>query len=129
MIIFVGNLSRFVSEEVLRGLFEPFGEIKSVKIIKDKLTGQSRGFGFVEMADDSAAQQAMAELNDKEVEGRQIRVNEARPQEQRPRTAGGGSRGGFGGGGSRGGYQGGGRGGMGGGNGGSRGGGWQSRSF
>lgn len=106
MVIFVGNLSRSVTEEQLRVLFEPFGEVKSVRIIKDKLTGQPRGFAFVDMPNKDEATQAMNDLNNKEVDGRQIRLNEAREQEPRAprpmgerRSYGGGSTGGNGGGG------------------------------
>lgn len=91
MNIYVGNLSRKVSEEQLKQTFEPYGMVESVKIIKDKLTGMSRGFGFVVMPNDDEAQAAMAALNNQAIEGRNISVNEARPQEQRPmRSPGGG---------------------------------------
>jgi cold-inducible RNA-binding protein len=101
MVIFVGNLSRSVTEEQLKGLFEPFGEVKSVRIIKDKLTGQPRGFAFVDMPNNDEAQQAMTDVNNQEVDGRQIRLNEAREQEPRaPRPMGerrsyGGGNGGY----------------------------------
>ena len=107
MNIYVGNLSRSASEEQLRELFEQYGQVTSVKIIKDKFTGDPRGFAFVEMASSDEANQSIAELDGKDFEGQSIRVNEARPREARPRggsQGGGGSRGGFGGGG--GGYRG-----------------------
>jgi RNA recognition motif-containing protein len=100
MNIYVGNLSRKVTEEQLKQLFEAHGVVESVKIIKDKLTGMSRGFAFVVMPNDEEAQQALAQMNNQAIEGRNINVNEARPQEQRPARSfggGGGSRGGFGG--------------------------------
>ena len=117
MNIYVGNLSNEVTEEDLKQAFEPFGEVESVKIIKDKYTNRSRGFGFVEMATKADGQSAIDGLNGKELKGRTLNVNEARP-----RTEGRGRGGGYGGGrkgqgGSRRG-QGGGRGGYGGGRGG-----------
>jgi RNA recognition motif-containing protein len=117
MKIYVGNLSYEVTEEDLRLALEEFGQVESVTIIKDKYSGQSKGFGFVEMASQAEGQSAIEGLNGKELKGRALNVNEARP-----RTESRGSRGGPGGG--RGGY-GGGRGGQGGGRGGPRGG----RSF
>jgi RNA recognition motif-containing protein len=80
MNIYVGNLSFDVSEENLRQAFEPFGQVSSITIIKDKYSGQSRGFGFVEMPDRAQAQAAIEGLNGKEVLGRQLSVNEARPR-------------------------------------------------
>jgi RNA recognition motif-containing protein len=125
MNIYVGNLSYRTTEDQLQELFETHGAVSSVKIIKDQFSGQSKGFGFVEMADDSEAQTAISELNETSLDGKNITVNEARP-----RTEGGGNRGGGGysGGGNRGGggggYSGGGnRGGGGGGYGGNSGGG------
>ncbi len=110
MRIYVGSLSNEVTEEDLRLAFEPFGQIESVDIIKDKHSGQSKGFGFVEMAAKEEAQSAIEGLNGQELKGKELTVNEARP-----RPEGRGGKGGFGGG--RGG-QGGGRGGYGGGRGG-----------
>ena len=110
MNIYVGNLSREVTETDLREAFEAFGQVSSVKIITDRDTGESRGFGFVEMPTKADAESAIGGLNDKELKGKALNVNEARP-----RTESRGSRGGYGGG--RGG-QGGGRGGQGGGRGG-----------
>ncbi len=90
MNIYVGNLSFSTTEEELKQLFTEFGEISSVSIIKDKFSGQSRGFGFVEMPDSSQGQAAIAGLNGKDMGGRALKVNEARSQ------AGGGGRGGSG---------------------------------
>lgn len=124
MKIYVGNLSRDATEEELRELFAQFGEVTSVNIIKDKFSGESKGFGFVEMPSSGEAQAAMPALNGKAFKGRTLNVNEARPQVDRrggpgQRSGGGGGyRGGSGGGGG-GGY----RGGSGGGGGGRSGGG------
>lgn len=85
MNIYVGNLPWSTTEESLRSLFETYGEVDSAKVITDRETGRSRGFGFVEMPDDSAAQSAIDDLNDKDFEGRNLRVNEARPRDDRPR--------------------------------------------
>jgi RNA recognition motif-containing protein len=84
MNIYVSNLSFNVQDEDLRDFFTPFGEVTSAKIIMDKMTNQSRGFGFVEMSDDSAAQNAITGLNEGVVEGRTVKVMEARPREDRP---------------------------------------------
>jgi RNA recognition motif-containing protein len=81
--IFVGNLSFGVTEEAVRYLFEQYGSIERVNIIKDRDTGQSRGFGFVEMTGADEAQRAIAALDGKELEGRPLKVNEARPREDR----------------------------------------------
>ena len=113
MNIYVGNLSNEVTEEDLKQAFETFGEVESVKIIKDKYTNRSKGFGFVEMPSKAEGQSAIDDLNGKELKGKALNVNEARP-----RTGSRGRGGGYGGdrkgeGGSRGG-QGGGRGGYGG---------------
>ena len=80
MNIFVGNLSREVKDEDLRNLFETFGEVASVNVVKDKFSGESRGFGFVEMSAKASAQSAITGLNGKELKGRTINVNEARPR-------------------------------------------------
>jgi cold-inducible RNA-binding protein len=114
MNIYVGNLSNEVTEEDLKQAFETFGQIESVNIIKDKYTNRSKGFGFVEMASKSEGQSAIDGLNGKELKGKALNVNEARP-----RTESRGRGGGYGGG--RGG-QGGGRGGRGGSRGGQKGG-------
>ena len=101
--IYVGNLSYEVTEDDLRAAFEAHGEVSSVAIIRDKMSGKSRGFGFVEMPDKNQALAAIQALNLQEVRGRAITVNEARPKgEGAPRGGGGG-----GGGGGRGGYGGG----------------------
>ena len=79
MNIYAGNLNYNLSEEELEKVFVEYGEVTSVKIIRDKYTDQSKGFGFIEMADDAAAQKAIDELNGTEVKGRELRVNQARP--------------------------------------------------
>ncbi len=84
MNIYVSNLSFNVQDEDLREFFAPFGEVTSAKIIMDKITNQSRGFGFVEMPDEAASKKAIAELDGATVENRTIKVNEARPKEARP---------------------------------------------
>lgn len=131
MKIYVGNLSYNLSENELKDVFTPYGEVASVKIMTDKFTGRSKGFAFVEMPNDAEANNAIQGLNDVEVAQRSIKVNEARERtfdNNRPRTGGGyggnrggGDRGGYGGGGNRGGGYGGG-GNRGGGYGGNRGG-------
>ena len=93
MNIYVGKLSYEVTEEDLRLAFEPFGQVESVAIIKNKRSGQSKGFGFVEMASKAEGQSAIDGLNGKELKGRALNVNEARP-----RSESRGSRGGYGGG-------------------------------
>ncbi|MDH7459726.1 RNA-binding protein [Chitinophagaceae bacterium 26-R-25] len=85
MNMYVSNLDFQVREEDLRALFAPFGEVTSVKVIKDRETGRSRGFGFVEMSSDEAANKAIASLNNKELEGRAISVSQAKEREDRPR--------------------------------------------
>jgi RNA recognition motif-containing protein len=127
--LYVGNLPYTISESELQGLFEAHGSVQSAQIIIDRDTGRSKGFAFVEMGNDQEAQAAIAALNGKEVGGRALTVNEARPREERSKT-GGGSRGfggGGGGGGGRGGYGGGGGGGSRGGYGGGGGGGGRGR--
>ena len=94
MNIYVGSLSYNVTEEDLKQAFEPFGEVESVSIIKDTYSGRSKGFGFVEMPAKSEAQSAIESLNGKELKGRTVEVNEARPRSK-------GRRGGSGGGGRR----------------------------
>ncbi len=83
MNIYVGNLSYGSNDETLRSLFEPYGEVVAVNIIIDRNTGRSRGFGFVEMGSDEEAKAAISELDNKEFEGRQLKVNEARPKPDR----------------------------------------------
>jgi len=88
MNIYIGNLAREVTEDELRALFEPFGEVTRVVIIKDRYSGESRGFGFVEMPSRTAAEKAMKELDGKEFRGRNLRVNEARPRTERRKPRG-----------------------------------------
>ncbi len=128
MNIYVGNLSWTMTDEDLTNLFTQYGAVTSGKILKDKMNGRSKGFGFVEMEDDEAARNAIANLNETEVMGRKLIVNESQPRQEgeggyKKRSGGGGfggggykkgGSGGYGGGGNRGGY-GGGRGGSGGG--------------
>lgn len=85
MNIYVGNLSGEISEEDLREAFEAFGQVRSVTIIKDKFSGESRGFGFVDMPTKAEAQSAMTSLKGKELKGQVLKVNEARPRSKRPR--------------------------------------------
>ena len=80
MNIYVGNLPYTVEEEELRQVFEPFGQVASAKVIMDRATGRSKGFGFVEMANNEEAQSAISGLNEQEFKGRTLRVNEARPR-------------------------------------------------
>jgi RNA recognition motif-containing protein len=94
MNIYVANIPWKASEEQLKQLFAEYGEVSSAKIIMDKVTQRSRGFGFVEMADDTAGRNAINELNGADFLGKNLVVNEARPREDRP--AGGGNRGGGG---------------------------------
>ena len=89
MNIYVGNLSYQTTEDELRDLFAEFGDVVSAKLIVDKFTGQSKGFGFVEMSNNSEAQKAMDELNGRDVNGRGITVNQARPRQERSRGGGG----------------------------------------
>jgi RNA recognition motif-containing protein len=109
MNIFVGSLPFKVEESELKEVFEEFGEVTSVKIIIDRETGRSKGFGFIEMPDDEAAQKAINDVNGAELYGRTIVVNQAEEKKERP-SGGGGYRGGSGGGGgyNRGGNSGGG---------------------
>ena len=119
MKIFVGNLNYATRDEGLRAAFSQYGEVSEATVVLDRETQRSRGFGFVEMPDSNAANEAIRSLNGQEIDGRPVTVNEARPREDRgPRRGGfGGDRGGFGGGGGGGG-RGGDRGGFGGGGGG-----------
>ncbi|MBC8216330.1 MAG: RNA-binding protein [Candidatus Marinimicrobia bacterium] len=84
MNIYVGNLPFKFSEQELSELFAEFGSVTKVQIITDKYTGRSKGFGFVEMSEKEDGEKAISELNDKEVHGRALKVNEARPREDRP---------------------------------------------
>ncbi|MGE0206757.1 MAG: RNA recognition motif domain-containing protein [Candidatus Babeliales bacterium] len=87
MNIYVGNISYTLTEDRLKSLFEQFGDVTTAKIIIDKMTGKSKGFGFVEMATSEGAQAAIAGLNGKEVDGRQLRISEARAREEQPRRS------------------------------------------
>ena len=102
MNIFVGNLSFDTKDDTLRQTFEAYGQVTSARVITDRETGRSRGFGFVEMASAEEGQAAIAALDGKEMDGRPLKVNEARPKEEGDRGGRGGGRG-FGGGGGRGG--------------------------
>src|SRR5690606_21252379 len=93
MKLYVGNLSYSVDNASLEELFAPFGSVRSAQVVTDRDTGRSKGFGFVEMADDNAARAAIAQLNEKDLDGRPLTVNEARPREER---GSGGRRGNFG---------------------------------
>ena len=93
MNIYVGNLNYNLTEEEVAGLFSQYGEVVSVKLVKDKETGRAKGFGFVEMADDQEGAEAVAKLDGADVQGRNIKVNEAKPKEEgqsnfRPRSGG-----------------------------------------
>ena len=92
--LYVGNLSYSTTEGNLSEFFSTVGEVDSVNLITDRMTGRSRGFAFVEMAEESAAQQAIAELNGKELDGRALKVAEARPRKERRDSWGGGGGGG-----------------------------------
>jgi RNA recognition motif-containing protein len=93
MNIYVGNLSRDASDSDLRDAFQAFGEVSSASVIKDKFSGEGRGFGFVEMPNKSEAEAAISALNGKSLKGRNVTVNEARPRVDRPRGGFGGGRG------------------------------------
>ena len=99
MNIYVGNLSPDVTEDDLRQAFESFGQVETVNVLKDRFTGEPRGFGFVDMPSNSEAQAAISDLNGKDIKGRSINVNEARPRTPSRGGGGGGGRGG-----GRGGY-------------------------
>ena len=113
--LYVGNLAYGTNDAGLRSFFESAGEVKSAEVVMDRMSGRSKGFGFVEMAADDGAQNAMNTLNGSDLDGRPVKIDFAKPKEDRPPRTGGGGGGGYGGGG--GGYGGGG------GGGGSRGGG------
>src|SRR3989339_773870 len=98
MNIYVGNLSQQATDQDLEELFKEFGAVTSVKIIRDMFTGESKGFAFVEMNDKTAGAKAIEALNTKELKGKKIVVNEARPKTDNRRGGGGGNRGGGGGG-------------------------------
>jgi RNA recognition motif-containing protein len=121
MKLYVGNLSFQTSSQDLEELFGAAGTVESASVVEDRETGRSRGFGFVEMSSQAEGEAAIAQFDGKEVGGRQLKVNEAKPREDRSGGGGGGGRGGYGGGGGgRGGYGGGGGGGGYGGGGGGR---------
>ena len=82
--IYIGNLPFSITLDGLKELFSPYGQIEDAIVMADKFTGRSRGFGFVTFADDSDADKALAEMNNKVIEGRELKVNEARPLEERP---------------------------------------------
>ena len=108
MKLYVGNLSFNTSTQDLSELFGTVGTVESTNIIEDRETGRSRGFGFVEMSSKEEGKSAIEQLNGKEIDGRALTVNEAKPREDRPRGGGGGGgRGGYGGGGGGGGGRGG----------------------
>ncbi len=90
MNIYVGNLAYEVTDEDLSETFSPFGEVTSARVIRDRFTDRSRGFGFVEMSNDTEAQTAIDEVNGKEIKGRAVTVNQARPREDRGGGGGGG---------------------------------------
>jgi RNA recognition motif-containing protein len=98
MNIYVGNLPYDLNEEEIKALFAEFGEVSTVTLVNDRESGRPKGFGFVEMADDSKGEAAIAALNGKEIKGRTIRVDKATPKTERPRGGGGdrGGRGGYG---------------------------------
>jgi RNA recognition motif-containing protein len=101
MRLYVGNLSYSITSQALEALFAEYGQVKSAQVVMDRDTGRSKGFGFVEMVDANEAREAIEGLNLREVEGRSLTVNEARPREERGggggRRGGGGGRGGYGG--------------------------------
>ncbi|OGB97696.1 hypothetical protein A3F06_01225 [candidate division TM6 bacterium RIFCSPHIGHO2_12_FULL_36_22] len=96
MNIYVGNLPYSLTEEGLEELFKAYGKVSAVRIIKDKFTGNSKGFAFVEMATEDAAQEAIDALNGKEIDGRALRINKALPPQQKERSGNGGGAGGRG---------------------------------
>lgn len=85
MNIYVGNLPYSTTNDDLQAMFAAFGNVTSANVIQDKFTGRSKGFGFVEMSDNGEAQSAIADLNGKDIDGRPLTVNEARPRDDRPR--------------------------------------------
>jgi cold-inducible RNA-binding protein len=95
--IFVGNLSFGATEDAVRSMFEAYGAVERVSIVTDRETGQARGFGFVEMSSNAEADRAIAGLNGKELDGRALNINEARPKNERSGGGGGGGRRGGGG--------------------------------
>lgn len=100
MDIYVGNLAYATTDETLKSAFSEFGEVTSARVVTDRMSGRSKGFGFVEMPDNAQAQAAIDALNGRELDGRTLRVNESQPKPREDRRGGGfgGGRGGFGGG-------------------------------
>ena len=96
--VYVGNLSYGTTDSDLRTMFEEFGSVESAQVIMDRETGRSKGFGFVEMGSQQEAEAAIKALNGKDMDGRALTVNEAKPREDRGGRSGGGGRGGYGGG-------------------------------
>jgi RNA recognition motif-containing protein len=92
MNIYVGNLAYGVTQEELRDAFAPYGQVDSANLITDKFTGESKGFGFVEMPNNAEADAAIKALNETQLKGRAMRVNQAKPRSDRPRGGGGGGR-------------------------------------
>ena len=84
MKIYVGNLQFGIDDNALKELFAPYGEVTEATVIKDKFSNRSKGFGFVTIEDEEASKKAISEMNEKEIEGRKLTVNEARPREERP---------------------------------------------
>ncbi len=97
--LYVGNLAFSVTDDELMQAFTSFGNVVSARVVMDRMTGRSKGFGFVEIEDDGQADEAVNKMNGQTIAGRPVRVSEAKPQEDRPRRPGGGGGGGFGGGG------------------------------
>jgi cold-inducible RNA-binding protein len=89
--LYVGNLTYSMTNEALQELFQEYGDVRSAQVIQDRDTGRSKGFGFVEMSDSKSASEAITGLHDKEIDGRRLSVNEARPREERRPGGGGGS--------------------------------------
>lgn len=92
--LYVGNLTYSQTNESLQELFQEYGDVRSAQVIQDRETGRSKGFGFVEMGDSQSASEAITGLHDKEIDGRRLSVNEARPREERSGGGGGGRSGG-----------------------------------
>lgn len=93
--IYVGNLSFSVTDDELQQAFTSFGNVLSARVVMDKMSGRSKGFGFVEIEEDSSADEAISKMDGQTIAGRPVRVSEAKPQEDRPRRSGGGGGGGF----------------------------------
>lgn len=93
--LYVGNLSFSVTDDELQQAFTSFGNVLSARVVMDKMSGRSKGFGFVEIEEDSSADEAISKMDGQTIAGRPVRVSEAKPQEDRPRRSGGGGGGGF----------------------------------